>query len=389
MNVIFITPECFPFTKDSCHGDNVFTLARVLEKSGCNVKIIMPRYGSIEPSHFYIERLPAEFKVKFNNSTVPTFVYKGILPDSFVNVFLIESQTHFSNSKETYLNSPFDEERFNYFSCAALNIVSSLNFGPEIMHTFNSTMVDTINKTKIYTDLKNTPVILNTGSCGIDWETYNPEKDFALKQNYSKEYFTIGKRKCKEELLENIDLEKNPAHPLIGIVTRTHEEAELKLLNSTLDELKNLKLPVVTLIKEKEKHWTDYDYNFLRKILAGSDFLLNLNKNTTGEILIQMAMRYGSIPITCNSSQIKEIISDIEDLKDGNGFIFNEYTIESLIEKVIIALKYYKNKEFWTKIVKQTMGFNSDSLIFVKKYIELYETLIKTKLTTVKQNVLL
>ena len=363
MNIILVSTECFPFTNESDLGDSVFALARALERLGCNIKVIMPRYGSIEPSYFHIERLPNEFKINFNNSIIPTSVYKGILPNSFVSVFFIESQAHFSNSKEIYLNDLVNQERFHYFSHAVLNIISILKLDVDLIHLFNS---NTLNKIKL---LSNLPVVSNIALLtGIDWEIYNPEKDPAIKQNYTKEYFTIGKRKCKEELLEKIGLEKNFQLPLIGIIARLEEKSEFKLLTNVLQELKNLKLPVISLIKGEEEY---------RKIFAASDFLLNINK--TDGSLIQMAMRYGSIPIAYNSSAAKAIISDIENSKDGNGFIFKEYDAESLIEKVLTALKYYKNKEMWTKIVKQAMSFNSDSLIFAKEYKEVYKQLLETK----------
>ena len=90
-------------------------------------------------------------------------------------------------------------------------------------------------------------------------------------------------------------------------------------------------------------------------------------------------MRYGSIPLVLNSGATKEIIADVDSSQEPNGIIFRSYTKEGLLESVIKAIKYYKNKEKWTKLVKETMSFNTNNLNTAKSYINCYEIAINAK----------
>ena len=89
MNIIFVASECYPFAEASSLAELIFKLSKEVEGLGHNVKLFIPRYGFIEPGISYIERIPQDFKVYINGTTILTSVYKGILPGSFVNVFFI------------------------------------------------------------------------------------------------------------------------------------------------------------------------------------------------------------------------------------------------------------------------------------------------------------
>src|SRR3989338_1897152 len=269
MNIILIATECFPFAKATSLGDLVSSIAKGLEKEGHNVKIFIPRYGFIEPASFHIERIPLELKINLNNSTIASSIFKGILPNSLTSVFFIESQSHFSNSKEVYLDSTHKDEaeKRNLFFCsAALDVITRLKLPVDIIHFFNADCAQIgklirsknieysfLNKSKLIftiqslegnpilikevvnnSDFITTPskvfedeLLLNNHSeeiseslakkrgafrgipSSIDDEAYNPEFDNDITQTFSKGYFSIGKRKCKEELLDTFGLEKD------------------------------------------------------------------------------------------------------------------------------------------------------------------------------------
>ena len=453
MNVIFISSECSPFAKASSTADLVFKLSKEIERLGHNVKVFLPRYGSIDPSICHIERIPIDFKVRFNDSNILTLVYKGILQGSLVSLFFIESQNYFSNSKEIHLTNLQDEERFKFFSVATLEVISKLKFDADIIHLFNTDVAYTTkllrskNIEYVYlgkvgvvftiSEIKNNMLTaikeaVNNSDCittvsksyahellanthdtglselllkkkdsfcgilsGIDDDIYNPESDSEIALNYSKNYFSPGKRKCKEDLLELTGLNKDLQTPIFGVIADLVSQNELEILTYSISYLLSLNIQLVILekynsreelIKLQDKYKNikiiqSNEISLIKKFFAGTDFFINLNSSTPCGTDILTAMRYGSIPLTYETGAIRDILFDIENTEEGNGIIFKNYLKEDFLIAIEKAVKIYKNKEKWPRLVKQAMSFDSKSLDAGKQYIKCYEKIIKTSIT--------
>lgn len=446
MNAVLISQECHPFAKASGLADFTYTLAKEMERLGHNVTVLLPRYGFIDPVLFHIERLPTEFKISFNETQTNIILYKGVLPDSLVSIFFIESQNYFSNSKEIYS----DEERNKFFALAALNMISKLKFEPNIIHLLNAGAAHTakilrskniefanLNKTGLIFTIYNSIGLKDGGlkaaneairlsdlittssnafreellsddkriskiglsealsekkdlffgiQTGIDNDLYNPEKGNEIPQLYSKNYFSIGKRKCKEDLLDEVKLEKNLQVPLFAFVDRLIHEKGLEILIDALPQINHLNMQLVIygkglfeeeLIKTTERYKNIKVYqgnnpNITKKIYGGSDFFISTSKCEANGNSLLCAMKYGCIPIAHFKGAIKDIVVDFDQHEEGNGIIFSEFDEVSLIEAINKAIKHYKNKEKWPRLVKQTMSFNINPQNMAKEYVNLY-----------------
>ncbi|MBI3590887.1 MAG: glycogen/starch synthase [Candidatus Melainabacteria bacterium] len=449
MNIVFIAPECFPFAKAGSIADLVSKLSKEIEKFGHNVKVFIPRYGSIDPVISHIERVPVEFKVKANESPIITSVFKGIIPDSLVSVFFIESQNYFSNSKEIYLPQVQHEERFKFFCTAVLDVIAKLKMEVDIFHLFSSCTTYTakllrsrnieyayLNKTAIvFTICESSDLNKNTltNTChginnsdyittvsktyayellsdgrlsesllqkkdlfcgilsGIDENIYNPESDGEIAQAYSKNYFSSGKRKCKEDLLGLVGLHTDMQIPLFGIeLTMDEYNNKAEMLFNFLHEIACLNLQIVLFGKVSSKFENElikaidkyknikaiFNHEPIKKFYAGTDFFINLNKYEPSGTSVLTAMKYGSVPVAYATGGIKDIVIDVELGEEANGIIFKNYSVEDLIDTIGKAIKLYKNKERWTKLVKQTMSFNLAELATAKKYLTCYERIV-------------
>ncbi|OGI20409.1 MAG: hypothetical protein A3B68_02685 [Candidatus Melainabacteria bacterium RIFCSPHIGHO2_02_FULL_34_12] len=459
MNIVFIAPECFPFAKVGSLADFVAMLSKDIAQEGHNIKVFIPRYGCIDPSINHIERIPSDFKITINNSQILISVYKGILPDSFVSIYFIESQNNFSNSKEIYLSDLADDERFGFFCLSTLEIISKLNIDPDIVHLFNSRTAQIVSLLKSknieYTGLNKTGILftINNSSSvkgellaktksainnsdfitatsevyaeelirdsykdgfsetlvqkkgqfyginsSLDETIYNPEIDKDIAQPYSKNYFSAGKRKCKEDLLELIEFESNSQLPLFGIVTRLSTDKGSNVLVNALPQIAHLNVLLVLLCKgdssyEMElnklaskykniKVSTAFNHILSKKIYAGSDFFIcPSEQNSAGESVLA-AMKYGAVPIAFNAGAIKQIIKDIYINTEGNGITYNESTKEDLFEATNRALQLYKNKEKWTLLIKNAMNFDSKEFATAKKYMKCYEHILEKRTST-------
>lgn len=457
MNIVYISPECFPFAKATSLADIVSKLSKSVEKEGHNVKLLIPRYGSVDPLIYQIERIPADFKVTVNGNTVLASVYKGVIPDSLVSVFFIESQNYFSNSKEIYLSSNLDEERFRFFSFASLTVMSQLTFQADIIHLFNHHTIDIANiirsrgfegrdffkdnrivftlnnvsglkensiKKNILGGINNSDFItvpsktfmedlLNeTQKYGLSEalslkkdcfkgillpldDAYNPEGDKSIAQSYSSSYFSIGKKKCKDELFELLNLESSSQMPVFCSVSRFSHDNGTDILIEALHEISNMNVNFIVVGKGEPKYEQEltkiggkyknikvcigYDYEFSKKVFSGCDFFVSPERECLNGANILCAMNYGCIPVTYNTGTVKEIILNVNaNAKDGNGIIFNSLDKDSLIEAINNSVKLYKNKEKWPSIVKSAMNFNSSLKDSVSEYIKCYEKVLSS-----------
>ena len=460
MNIILVATECSPFAKATSLGDLVSTLAKGIEKEGHNVKIFIPRYGLIEPATFYIERIPLELKVKLNDSIITSSIFKGILPNSLTSVFFIESQSHFSNSKEIYPDFSCGEDetgkRNSFFCSAVLESITRLKLSADIIHFFNSECAQigkflrsrsldysSLNKSKTIFTIESLEGLLDNSTSlakevtgfsdfittsskafedeillgapnkeiseslikkreifrgipsSLDDEVYNPELDEDIAQTYSKSYFSIGKKKCKEELLDLFGFDSDAQIPLFGMITRLIQGKGIQILTDILPEIADLNLKFILLGKgEKEveeqfveiskkykniKIHLETNQDLEKKIYAGSDFYICQREHHPSGGSVLCAMKYGSVPIAFNSGAIKEIVTDIDSSGETNGITFSEYTKEDLFKSIIRARKSYKNKELWTKLIKQVMSFNTANLNMAKNYINCYEIALNAK----------
>ncbi|HXN07232.1 MAG TPA: glycogen synthase GlgA [Nitrospiria bacterium] len=136
MRILYMTSEAFPFAKTGGLGDVSGSLPAALGHLGHDVKIVMPKYGTIAKALWGLERFKS-FALDFCGKENYLTVWKSLLPESSVEIFFIESAL-LSNRPGIYgeegKDYPDNLERFSLFSRAALEIPDLLNWHPDILH---------------------------------------------------------------------------------------------------------------------------------------------------------------------------------------------------------------------------------------------------------------
>ncbi len=76
--------------------------------------------------------------------------------------------------------------------------------------------------------------------------------------------------------------------------------------------------------------------------------------------LTQMyAMRYGTVPIVSPVGGLKDTVIDFRlNNQLGNGFYMKNYSFDSLIDAIKIAVKTFSDKNVWRKLIAN--GMNRD-----------------------------
>ena len=134
MKVAFLSSEVFPFAKTGGLADVTGSLPKALAKLGCDIKIFMPKYGSIDEKKYqlkFIESVSVPVPVADNIKT--TFLHKATLPGSEVEINFIDCPYYFSRGA-IYTNDTDEDERFILFNRAVIEIIRLLDWSPDIIH---------------------------------------------------------------------------------------------------------------------------------------------------------------------------------------------------------------------------------------------------------------
>ena len=132
--ILFVASECVPFVKTGGLADVVGALPKMLDKTKYDVRVVIPNYTCIKweyrskfkyISHFYID-IPGSKETRQHVGIMET-QYQGI------TYYLIDNEYYFSGYGP-YGTMPFDIEKFTFFSKAALSILPTVGFKPDIIH---------------------------------------------------------------------------------------------------------------------------------------------------------------------------------------------------------------------------------------------------------------
>lgn len=225
---------------------------------------------------------------------------------------------------------------------------------------------------------------------GVDYRVWNPISDPLIDAGYSPENLD-GKRECRKSLLEFCEWPVETNAPIVGIVTRLVPQKGVDLMDEAMPRLieKGLRFVLLgsgqdaeeALCREWARRWPGqvylrigYDRALAHQIQAGADFFLMPSRVEPGGLSQLYAMKYGTIPIVHATGGLRDTVTDLAgDPENGNGFVFDEYTAESLIESVSNAMALWKDKDRKQSILQRIMREDHDWTRSARCYIKLYE----------------
>jgi len=206
---------------------------------------------------------------------------------------------------------------------------------------------------------------------GIDYNTYNPEKDENLHKSYSP-FDWKDRIKNKTYLQKKLGLEVNPDIPLICNTSRITYQKGFYLIFKIIDNLLKLNVQLVFMgdgakeytdqfKKLQKKHpkkivWLPFDQKLETLFYAASDFFLLPSNHEPCGINQLIAMRYGCVPIVREIGGLYDTVDNFDPTTGkGTGFTFNEDDKTALYATMVRALENYKHKKVWNILVKRVM----------------------------------
>jgi starch synthase len=141
LSILMVAAEAHPLAKVGGLADVMGALPRALRQQGHDVRLALPFYRSIRDRAQGTSRVKGAeiYDVALGETTYPARAWKTKLPDSKVDVYLIESSDFFDRDgiyTDAATGEPFkdDAERFTFFSRAVLRLVKMTDFRPDVIH---------------------------------------------------------------------------------------------------------------------------------------------------------------------------------------------------------------------------------------------------------------
>ncbi len=129
--ILFVTSEAVPFIKTGGLADVAGTLPKYYDKEQYDARVILPKYACMKWE--WKERL--NYITHFYMPFMHRNVYVGIMYTVVdgVTFYFIDNEEYFSGDRP-YGEIRWDIEKFIFFSKAALSVLPSIDFRPDIIH---------------------------------------------------------------------------------------------------------------------------------------------------------------------------------------------------------------------------------------------------------------
>ncbi|TJX13210.1 glycogen synthase GlgA [Tissierella creatinini] len=227
---------------------------------------------------------------------------------------------------------------------------------------------------------------------GIDYDTYNPDTDPYIEENYNINKIHY-KAHNKEALQKLYGLPVDKDIPLIGMVTRMVKMKGLDLVRHIFEELIQNDIQFILLgtgDKEYEDSFNYFQSKYPDKvrariyfnekeshlIYAGADMFLMPSLAEPCGISQLISLRYGTLPVVRETGGLKDtVIPYNESTGEGNGFTFKNFNAHDMLFTLKSALKLYDDEDEWLQIITNAMKSKNDWEKSSDEYLSIYKRL--------------
>ncbi|MCL6571815.1 MAG: glycogen synthase GlgA [Bacillus sp. (in: Bacteria)] len=148
MKVLFAVSECGPFAKSGGLADVAGSLPKELMGLGTDVRVILPKYGTIAESYKTEMKKVKEFSVpvgwRNQYCGIEELTHKGVI------YYFVDNEYYFN--RENLYGYYDDGERYAYFNHAVLEALAQLDFFPDVLHChdWHTAMIPFLLRTDYY-----------------------------------------------------------------------------------------------------------------------------------------------------------------------------------------------------------------------------------------------
>ncbi len=231
---------------------------------------------------------------------------------------------------------------------------------------------------------------------GADYDTWSPQNDRWIAKRYSPSDLS-GKKACRTDLLTEFKLNIPDAMPVLGVLSRLVDQKGMDLVGEALDAVLRKGTALVVLgsgeekyhacLREVRERYPDrvglcFGFNnaLAHKIEAGADLFLMPSRFEPCGLNQMYSMKYGTIPLVRATGGLDDTVKNFDAVSGtGNGFKFQPYTAEALLEKIAEALGVFSNKAQWASLMHNAMQCDYSWRASAREYEKLYTDTLKKK----------
>jgi starch synthase len=132
LKVLFLSAEAVPFAKVGGLADVAGSLPKALRDLGHDVRLAIPRYGTISSEAFKLEKIGEPFRVPAGAGKEYVHLIRSTMGQG-VPVYLLWNEHYFSSREKVY-GFEDDAQRFAVFGRGALAALRVLDWKPDVIH---------------------------------------------------------------------------------------------------------------------------------------------------------------------------------------------------------------------------------------------------------------
>jgi len=132
LKILIVAAEAVPFAKVGHVAEVIGSLPGALHQMGHDVRLVIPRYGRIDPMKFDLKPLIHELSVPLQNNHNENVYITETQIKGGVPVYFVNSERYFN--REGIYGYPDDDERFILFCRTVLEMLPELGWQPDIIH---------------------------------------------------------------------------------------------------------------------------------------------------------------------------------------------------------------------------------------------------------------
>ena len=229
---------------------------------------------------------------------------------------------------------------------------------------------------------------------GIDYLEFNPSDDKQIFAQYDVNTLVEGKRKNREALLKELNLNYYD-RPLYSLVSRLTWQKGLDILFPAIIELAERGCNIVILGSGERQYELEFErlrarypdkiaiyigYNDMlaHKIYAASDFFFMPSLFEPCGLGQMIAQRYGTLPIVRRTGGLKDSVINFDSSNEetSNGFGFDNYHPDDMKYTSVYAYDTWFNKDIIHHLMKNAMNTDNSWARSAKSYLGLYKEIV-------------
>ena len=232
---------------------------------------------------------------------------------------------------------------------------------------------------------------------GISPAEWDPSTESGLAANFSTADLS-GKALCKAAIQRDNEFTPDEKVPVFAFVSRLVSQKGLDILIAAFEALAGMEIQLLILgtgeeryhqalrdLAKKNRDWLRvhivFDPAAAKQMYAGSDFFLLPSLYEPCGLGQMIALRYGTIPIVREIGGLADTVTEFNAVSaTGNGFVFQDYKPEALVDAMKRAIKVFKKKKEMQSLQKNAFACDFSWEASAKKYVELYKNVKPVKI---------